>query len=239
MNKLREDFNAINIYILILKIRNFLKMESTLKRTRINAIINWWFGEGVDLDQPAPNDSFKRWYGGGPEVDAFIQSNFGPDLEKLVSGEYDWWKTDKEGLVACIILTDQFTRNIFRKKNGAFQYDHLAREFSASITTSKENFLSYKFQMLNFIVLPYEHSESLEDQQKALDLSDMIVEYAKTRPDTSEDIVKQSEAVRTFAKKHFDIIEKWGRFPHRNEVIGRLNTPEEEEYLKYADRFGQ
>ena len=97
------------------------------------------------------------------ETDNFIIENYKEDLEKLARGDYEDWKADKEGKLAAIILTDQFTRNMFRKKKEAFAYDHIALNIAKQI--SDDEFKTYKLQEQGFIVLPYEHSENIDDQE--------------------------------------------------------------------------
>ena len=95
------------------------------------------------------------------ETDTFITENFRGDLDKLSAGDYDDWKKDRDGKLAAILLTDQFTRNMFRKRKEAFAYDYIALGIAKSI--SIEEYLTYKMQEQVFLMLPFEHSENAED----------------------------------------------------------------------------
>ena len=101
-------------------------VKKEIDRVKIQEILNFWFGEGIDRNQGASKESFKKWFMSTPEIDNEIRDRFQDDIKKLASGEYEDWKQDKEGRLAAVILTDQFTRNIFRKNKEAFAYDHIA-----------------------------------------------------------------------------------------------------------------
>lgn len=101
---------------------------------KIQAILNYWFGENTDRNAPASRDSFKKWFMSTPEIDNEIRERFLDDLNKLASGGYEEWKQDKEGRLAAVILTDQFTRNMFRRKKEAFEYDHIALDIVKKIS---------------------------------------------------------------------------------------------------------
>lgn len=111
-------------------------MQSTgkaIERSRIQSILSFWFGKDSDLNKPASGDSFRRWFMSNPETDDFITDNFRGDLDKLSAGDYEDWKADRDGKLAAIILTDQFTRNMFRKRKEAFAYDYIALGIAKSI----------------------------------------------------------------------------------------------------------
>ncbi len=103
---------------------------------KIQAILNYWFGENVDRNQAATKD-FKKWFKSTPDIDNEIREKFLDDINKIASGQYDDWKQDKEGRLAAVILTDQFTRNIFRRKKEAFAYDHIALDIVKKIPLSE------------------------------------------------------------------------------------------------------
>ena len=170
--------------------------KTLVSRARITSILDFWFGEGVNRNEAPKPESFRKWFMATPEVDAEITSNFGEDLQKLNSGEYDEWKADREGRLAAVILADQFTRNMFRKRAEAFSYDHLA--LSIVKTLADEEFFSYQLQEQSFLVLPFEHSESLEDQDRAVALTTTLVERAESQG-ASEAAVKHAKGVHSYA----------------------------------------
>ena len=203
------------------------------QRARIKAIITYWFGES-DLNLLSTPEQTKIWWSSSPETDQFITENFKEDLLKLAGGEYEGWKNDKDGKMAIVLLCDQFSRNIFRKKKEAFDYDHIALSIVQSITD--EEYQAYSYQERNFLIMPYMHSENIEVHKAGAELLTKFSEYVKH---LGEEHVKGVEGRVSFLKKHTDMVEQYGRYPHRNEVLGREDTPEEVEYLKTAPRYGQ
>ena len=135
--------------------------------------------------------------------------------------------------MALIILLDQFTRNIFRGSPRAFEGDERARSvLNAALARGFDHSLSYKERC--FIYMPLEHSESLADQQRCVELFEALLAQA---PAAYHANIGSS---LNFAIKHRDIIREFGRFPHRNEILGRMATPEEMRYLADGGaRFGQ
>lgn len=208
-------------------------MQSQAHKDRIEKILNFWLGASDQRNLPPTPDLMKKWFSFSVELDEEIKKNFGDDLEKLATGEYDDWKNNRDGKIAAVILADQFSRNIFRKQKEAFAYDSIALNIVEKF--SEEEFLSAKLREQMFLVLPFEHSENLDHQIRCLTLCNRFLE----NPDQSEYSLKVLCMMKEYAEKHYKIIEKFGRFPHRNEVFGRESTEEEVEYLKSAQRFGQ
>ncbi len=139
-----------------------------------------------------------------------------------MAGELDPWAKSPDGALALILLCDQFSRNMHRRTAKAFSGDAKARE-TARLAVARGYPLAYPVEMRTFFYMPFQHSESLADQDFCCSL------FASTGND---DYVK-------YAVEHRDIVARFGRFPHRNDVLGRPCTPEELDYLKTAKRFGQ
>ena len=139
--------------------------------------------------------------------------------------------------MALILLCDQYSRNIFRKTAKAFAFDPISLNIAKDLL-EKDLYKEYKLAEKMFLLLPFEHSESMEDQKTSLKLCQDLIAEARDELKVDEETLKFVGMYETFAKKHYDIIEKWGRYPHRNEALGRESTPEEVEYLVTADRFG-
>ncbi len=152
-------------------------MINSLNKARINSIQAFWLGEQSNLNASPAQEYVKKWFFGGAEVDDAIKTNFHEDLMNLASGAYEDWKTDPQGKMAAVILADQFPRNMFRKHKDAFAYDHIALDIVKSI--SDEDFDKYAIQEQAFLYLPYEHSENVEDQAKAVYLALRSLERAK------------------------------------------------------------
>ena len=174
-------------------------------------ILNFWF-ETTDLSA----DLGKRavWFRATPDFDVHLITQFANVHEQAASGALDHFRNSAEECLALIMSLDQFPRNIFRGTARAFATDAKARDLARHAIDQgyDRNFSRWP---KTFCYLPFEHSEELADQERALVLYKNL---------DSEESVKS-------AIGHHDAIKRFGRFPHRNGVMGRQNTPEEEEYL--------
>lgn len=176
-------------------------------RDAADAILTFWFDE-VGPDQ---------WFATSPQLDAAIRSRFHGDYTAAMAADADlapWLSTPRTSL-ALVILLDQFPRNMFRGTPRAFEADGRALEVAREAIRRGHD-LETEVVRRAFFYMPFEHSERLEDQEEA-------VRLVRERADIA-DYLK-------FAKMHRDIIRRFGRFPHRNALLGRISTPEELAYL--------
>lgn len=165
-----------------------------------------------------PNDVLGFWRHAGPEkwfikntrFDDAIQLKFEPVHHRAARGEYDAWALTPEGSLALLILLDQFPRNIFRGSAHSYATDPKARSI-ARAATDRGWHKVVDPELRQFFILPFEHSEDLADQDRGLELAQELGD---------PEIVK-------WVNLHRDIIVRFGRFPHRNPVMGRQNTVEE------------
>lgn len=178
-------------------------------------IMEFWFGDTTEFRQ--------EWFQKNPEFDEKIRQKFGEDLEAAIRGEYDDWAKTPEGRMALIILLDQFSRNLFRGSPRSFGQDDKALELTLEGIELGHDLKVPPIQR-TFFYLPLEHSEELEMQNLALKKYGELLE-AQGEEDY---VAKQS---LEYARRHHVIIERFGRFPHRNEVLGRESTPEELHFL--------
>ncbi len=186
----------------------------------IRDILDFWF---LPLDHPDHGKLREgMWWKAPPEVDAEIGRRFGAALERAVIGAFDHWRRSPDGALALIILCDQFPRHIHRRTARAFCGDVKARE-TARFALARAYPAAFDAFMRGFFYLPFGHSEVLADQELACAL------YAAFR---DEESLKH-------AIEHHAVVARFGRFPHRNEVLGRISTEEELDYLKTANRYGQ
>ena len=162
---------------------------------------------------------------------------FKQDLEDVGHQTVRNWMGDRDGKLAIIILCDQFSRNIYRGMAEAFSFDHISLQLSRNILAHVEEFRQFKnFEKL-FIILPLMHSEALEDCQLCIDiLNSMIQEFQDA---DQESLAKIFQLNKKWALEHLEILQLYGRYPHRNKVLGRDNSEEEDLYLKDAGYFGQ
>lgn len=185
----------------------------------IREILDFWF---LPLDDPEHGKPRKIWWESTPELDAVLRSRFAALLDRAIAGALDHWRKSPDGALALTILCDQFSRNIHRRTARAFAGDPKARE-TARHALACNYPAAYGTDMRLFFFMPFQHSEDLGDQDFCCALFASL---------GNEDNDK-------YAIEHRDIVARYGRFPHRNEVLGRASTAEELDYLKTAKRFGQ
>jgi uncharacterized protein (DUF924 family) len=154
-----------------------------------------------------------RWFRKDAAFDEQFRLRFLAAHEAAARGELDAWAADAPGALALLILLDQFPRNAFRGTPRMFETDAKAREIARHALSAGFD-IQMEAELRNFFYLPFMHSEQLSDQDLGVDLTRRLGD----------------EPLR-FALLHRDIIEKFGRFPHRNAVLGRATTPEEQRFL--------
>lgn len=167
-------------------------------------VLEFWAGIGS-----------KGWWTKNPEVDAQIRQRFGQLHQDACDGRLDDWAQTPDGALALIIVLDQFSRNLFRSSPKAFEQDEKALKI-AKFAINKGQDKQANPTLRLFFYLPFEHSEKLKDQEQSL----RLLETFNDSPDFMKAVIE-----------HHDIINRFGRFPHRNEVLGRETTAEEQAYL--------
>ncbi|CAH6951384.1 conserved hypothetical protein [Vibrio chagasii] len=168
-------------------------------------VLDFWF------DELTPKD----WFTGGEHIDALIKERFSDLHQAATQGELFEWRQTAQGRLAEIILLDQFSRNISRNSPAAFSADPMALALAQeAVAGGFDHQLSQ--QQKSFLYMPYMHSESLLIHEQAVEL------FSQTGLENNLD----------FEFKHKVIIERFGRYPHRNDVLGRASTPEEVEFLQ-------
>ena len=191
---------------------------------RIDTIWSFWFGRLDALGCASPEQR-KRWWTKSDEFDQTIKSAFRADYDAIVMGQREMWRSSPRGALAYIIVLDQFSRNMFRGAPQMFAADPLARE--ACQTGLRERYdAELAFDEKVFLYLPLMHSEDLSDQRQCVGLFQAMVERA------AEALKGDAEYYLDFAERHHAIIERFGRFPHRNEILGRVSTADEAAFLK-------
>src|SRR3954463_547053 len=174
---------------------------------RAQQVLEFWFDPALDAAQRN-----KRWFGKDEAFDAEIRRRFLDLYEEGAAARLNAWKGSVRECLALVILLDQFPRNMFRGEARAFAADALARDAARTLLPRADQLLPDERL---FAWLPFEHSESLDDQNLACEL-----------------IAPLGEELLRYAERHRQIIERFGRFPHRNAILGRASTPEEIEFLK-------
>ncbi|MDE0148959.1 MAG: DUF924 domain-containing protein [Rhodospirillaceae bacterium] len=162
----------------------------------------------------------ERWFDKDADFDAEIRRSFEAAHKEALAGRLDRWQETADGALALVILLDQFPRNMYRDTPRAFAADPKARDVTAAVLARGFDLAVADQEHRMFFYLPLEHSEDAADQQRCVDL------VRERCPDT--DFLQ-------WAVAHKEVIDRFGRFPHRNAILGRPNTPEEEEYLNDPD----
>ena len=186
-------------------------------------VLDYWFGDAQN-DVNCANEKSALWWGKATEVDTEIGLRFEPILQLLINGGNRYWLQFPESRLAAIIALDQFSRNIYRDSPTAFSADQLALNWCLS---GIEAGLDKQLRPIErvFFYLPMEHAEDLSTQHRCLWHFQQLMEVV---PANHRETFSSFLA---FAESHAAVIEKFGRFPHRNAILGRESTPEELEYL--------
>lgn len=173
-------------------------------------VLDFWFSPHME----------PHWFAKSDEIDARIRDGFAATCEAAHRRELDDWAGTPDGALALAILLDQFPRNMFRGTRRAFESDDLALHHAgAAVDAGFDQQVEPKRRV--FLYLPFEHSEDLPDQTRSVELFEALGD----------------PGYLDYAIQHRDIIEKFGRFPHRNRILDRPNTPDEDEFLKTHKGF--
>ncbi len=191
---------------------------------RIEDVLDFWFGELNELGCSSPEHR-KRWWTKSNAFDGAIKSHFLGDYEAIVAGERDAWRNTARGTLAYIVILDQFSRNMFRGASEMFAADELAREVCCEgLDAAFDTELSFDERV--FFYLPLEHSEEMADHRRCIELFEGLLDCAP------EPLAGDAKYYLDFAVRHKAVIERFGRYPHRNETLGRASTPDETEFLQ-------
>jgi len=198
-------------------------------KNRIEDILHFWFGR---FPTPYTADTSKSdmWFINGAAYDKEIITCFSADYDKAINGELDHWlqaQPDSEswrGRLALIILLDQFSRHIHRGTASAFAQDEKAQALCIAGIDAGDDRKCHAIER-SFFYLPLEHAEDIDKQNQSL------LAYQQLAQDVPEGNRKVFEDTLSFAKSHHYVIEKFGRFPELNKILGRENTPQERVFI--------
>lgn len=186
---------------------------------RIEDILDFWFGT---FPTPYTSDGSKvdMWFKNGSAYDSEIFIAFGIDYEKAINHELDHWQDSHRGRLALIILLDQFSRHIHRGSELAFAQDDKAQALCIDGIGAGDDSKLHSIER-SFFYLPLEHAENLEKQNLS------VRAYTQLVQDVPEEYRPSYEMNLDYAKSHHYVIERFGRFPELNEILGRESTEEE------------
>ncbi|MFN4184666.1 MAG: DUF924 family protein [Hyphomonas sp.] len=191
----------------------------------------FWFGGSASSPEVLKTHA-PLWFNGGEAFDRILTAQFQPLLETLSAGPlaHDWATRGPRQRLSAIIVLDQMSRNIFRGSPRAFAQDMLALHLcKEGLAAGEDRKLSETERI--FFYLPLEHSEAMEDQKESVAL------FARLADEARAEFREFTATTLDYARQHLDVIRDFGRFPHRNDVVGRENTPEEKDWLAEGGGF--
>jgi len=194
-------------------------------------LLEFWFGDPGDPENVARRH--KLWFQATPADDRTIQARFAGLHQRAARGDLDDWSATPHGLLALVVVLDQFSRNLYRATALAFANDGKSLALAQDAVRRG---CDRPLQVVEraFLYMPFQHSEDVADQRRSVGLYQALVDDSPTELGTfARDTYRH-------AVLHCEIVERFGRFPHRNAPLGRTSTPQEADYLEQGGhRFGQ
>jgi len=197
------------------------QVSSKASSDSISEILEYWFRG--NRSGPATKEEFKRWYSSTPDQDNEIKEKFLSTWQDARDQKLDSWKNDRDGRLALIILIDQYSRSMHRGSKWSFELDPVAEELCMMDIDMKVD-TDRPILERQFVYMPLMHSENLKAQELCVEKIEAF----------SEEVPAQKSNLK-WAVQHHGVIKRFGRFPHRNKVLERESTKEEEEWLANPD----
>ncbi len=197
--------------------------QTSPRAVQSSDIHRFWFQDCLTSPQELGNRK-ADWFGGSKSFDDTIRRAYSDLPDRALNNEFDHWQSDPLLATSLILILDQFPRNMYRGTARSFSYDDKAR---LAAQTAVDLGIDDKVHPLEatFIYLPFEHSEDPRDQVTSVGLFKRLAHNAPT------ELKEHLESAVEYARKHQDIVAKFGRFPHRNQALGRSTTAVEQAYL--------
>jgi uncharacterized protein (DUF924 family) len=186
-------------------------------------ILKFWFGP-LDSHGRADAEHRSRWFTSDPAFDQLLRERFGDEHARVAAGQRDDWLSEAKGRLAYIIVLDQFSRNMFRGTARMFAFDSLALAAARQgleLGVDRQLGLDER----SFFYMPFMHAEDLAAQDQCVDL------FSGLLAELPAELKESSASGVDFARRHRDIVKRFGRFPHRNALLGRTTTAEEAQFL--------
>ena len=211
-----------------------------MNSNRIKRILDFWFTSDFNRKTQAPSSVFRYWFGiqfvngkmkqiGEDEqisIDSEIRNEFLEDINNMENGSYSDWENDRDGKLALTLLRDQFSRNIYRNSVEQFKFETQALKTVSKMIENAREDKNYTIYERLFLYLPFEHSEQKDHQETSSKLFTKLAEEHK-----GQEMSRVADSFLGYCKDHYDDIMKFGRFPYRNKLLGRVSTEEEIFYL--------
>jgi len=196
--------------------------------TQPEDICSFWFGE-LDADGRATAEAQQRWFKKDPQFDSMVRQRFLATYNAAVEGALESWRHEPRGALALILVLDQFSRNMFRGEAQMYSGDEFARSVAKEgLAASLDAEMGIAER--TFFRMPLMHSEVLADQDACVTAFEVLA--SEYRDSGREVLAGDAEATLKYAIAHREIVANWGRFPHRNAILGRTCTPEELAFLE-------
>lgn len=180
-------------------------------------VLDFWF---LAPDNPGHGQSRAEWFRKDDAFDAQIRERFGALIDTAIDGGLRDWAATPRGALALILVLDQFTRNVYRDTPRAFAGDEQALALAVALTQSGQD-QQLEPTLRAFVYMPFEHAEDLVMQARAVELFQLLAQAREGY-----------ESMLDYAQRHQEVIARFGRFPHRNAILGRDSTPEELAFLQ-------
>ena len=194
-------------------------------------VLDFWLGDGLTLGWPT-DDRSALWFGGGAALDAQIRERFGALVDQAVDGGLSDWEQPVSSRLALVILLDQFTRNVYRGQARAFAGDGRSQRLVLqALPLGQDDELPTIGRVFFYMPLMHAESQTLQDE--------CVLLFEKLARQSPPELRPRLDGNLRAAREHAAIIGRFGRFPHRNAALGRVNTPEEDGFLQNGPRFGQ
>lgn len=191
---------------------------------RIDEVIEAWFGA-----DPAPTkEIYQRWFTRSAAFDDELRAKFGPLHADAAAGTLDRWRESARGVLALIVLLDQISRNLYRDDRRAYANDDVALSLARDLLGSGRARELTLYQRM-IALLPFEHAEDRDAQAEGVAAFSTLADEARATDPAAAEMI--TNALK-YAEKHRDIVAKFGRFPHRNAVLGRTSSVEELAFLE-------
>jgi uncharacterized protein (DUF924 family) len=194
----------------------------------IDQVLEFWFGEPATTTEELGR-KMRRWFMGGVALDAQIREQFGALVERAVAGELDDWAETPRGRLALILLLDQFTRSVYRDEPRMYAGDPRAQALTVgALDAGLDRTLS--IEQRQFLLMPLTHAEVVALQDRSVhEMNALFTDAAEFQKPMLAMGIEQT-------RKYHDVVTRFGRFPHRNKLLGRANAPEEAAFLVDWDK---
>jgi uncharacterized protein (DUF924 family) len=194
-------------------------------------VLAFWFADSLTSAEGLARQ-YRRWFRQNDAFDAEIAARFASLPEDAAQGQLNAWRSRPDTTTALVLVLDQFPRSLYRNSSRAFAFDAKALAEAEAAIARGDDDAAHPLQAA-FLYMPFQHAETIAAQQRSVDL------YRRLRARAPADLADKFEGFVDYAQRHLDVVDKFGRFPHRNALLGRKPTAAEQAYLaEGGETFG-